>query len=113
GAIINEVNYSPQTGQSTGTGPRHTVTRTLDQYFSGNGRIPVEVFAGGSLNISPALERQASLLEEGLRCFLTTHDITLDTNGKSLTLAESGLFNRVMALLTRLDVDALVVVVQN
>ena len=113
GAIINEVNYSPQTGQSTGTGPRHTVARTLDQYFNGNGRIPIEVFAGGSLNISPALERQASLLGEGLRCFLTTHSLTLDTDGQPLNLAEGGLFNRVMALLTRRDVDALIVVVQN
>lgn len=111
-AIVNEVNYSPQVAQSTGTEPRHTLTKTLDRYFSHGACIPIDVFMvfDGSLGEAPS--HHHALSQQDIKVHLTTHELTLDEHLRPVSLAQDGLFNRITALLKRRHVEHLIIVIQ-
>lgn len=58
GAIINEVNFAPLSGG--GEISRQHIPTFLHRLLGGNGRIPVEVFVGGSAALSAAKKRWES-----------------------------------------------------
>jgi cyanophycin synthetase len=105
GSIINEVNFAPLLGG--GAISRRYIPGFLKDLIQGDGRIPVETFDASS-GEAAALARRAALTGQGLRCWLTSADKTLDAQGRDIQLALMGLENRVKALLCRDDVDALV-----
>lgn len=110
GAVINEVNYAPFFGGNP------VAQACLPQFLAGfveqDGRLPVDVFMGGSDAAERARAAQRDALAAGARAHLTSHTFTLDPDGAQLPLAAGGLFERVLALLTRPDVQSLIVVVQ-
>lgn len=110
GAIVNEVNYAPQTAPSAAG--RHMLESFLDRYCPENGRIPVEAVMGGASALAFALARQRALGEEGVACYLAAHDACVGPGGAPVTLAADGLSDRVRALLMRPDAGALVIAVR-
>lgn len=106
GGIINEVNFAPLLGG--GEISRRHVSGFLQDLMQGDGRIPVEMYDAPAQEAA-AMARQAALTSQGLRCWLTLADKTLDAQGREIQLTLTGLENRVKALLCRDDVDALVV----
>lgn len=110
GAIINEVNSAPHFGGTTTA--KEKMPLFLKGLLAGDGRVPVEAYIGGSEATEAARARQIEMLADGVRCYLTSHEETIDRNGSSMAIAGNGLFDRAMALLMNRDVGALVMVVQ-
>lgn len=110
GAIVNEVNFAPQTTPSREN--RRMLPAFLERYCPAGGRIPVEAVLGGAGALQAAKARQQALLAQGLRCHLVSHDAVLSPDGSQVALAGSGLFDHCEAMLMRADVAALVVAVQ-
>jgi len=110
-AIINEVNYAPLLGG--GDISRTYLDEYLDRLLVDGGRIPVEVFLGGSAAWDAARRRLLELRDAGHRTFLTSASTTLDDAGEELRFAGiEGLCGRTRALVLRRDVGALILVVQ-
>jgi len=110
GAIMNEVNFAPHFGgTSTAKAKMPTFLRHL---IKGNGRIPVEACIGASEAMEAGRQRQAALLVDGIHCYLTSHQETLDRHGNAMSIACQGLFERTLALLMNRDVEALILVLQ-
>jgi D-alanine-D-alanine ligase-like ATP-grasp enzyme len=110
-AIINEVNYAPLLGG--GDISRTYLNEYLDRLLVDGGRIPVEVFLGGSAAWDAAKRRLLELRDAGHRTFLTSASTTLDDAGEELRFAGiEGLCGRTRALVLRRDVGALILVVQ-
>ncbi len=110
GAIINEINYSPQLG--SGEVSQSCLPGYLKAFVTGEGRIPIRVVVGGERAMQVARRLQRRFIDDGARCFVTSHETTLDATPKELALASDGLYRRCLALLLRNDVDAIVLVVQ-
>jgi cyanophycin synthetase len=110
GAVINEVNYAPQTRPAPGF--EFMLDALLDHYFPAAGRIPVRVFLGGAKALQAARSDQQLLVEQGAACLLVAADQTLDPSGQPLLTAARGLFERCLAVLSDPRSDALVVAVQ-
>ncbi|MFP5461576.1 MAG: hypothetical protein ACLGII_08355 [Gammaproteobacteria bacterium] len=110
GAIVNEVNYAPQTTPSAAG--RHMLESFLDRYCPENGRIPVEAVMGGASALALARARRQELSDQGVACYLAAAEGCLDPVGAPVPLAAGSLFDRVRALLMRPDAGALVVAVQ-
>lgn len=107
GAIVNEVNLAPLFGG--GEISRAHIPEFLEAFVEGDGRIPIEVFDAPQA-LEQARARFAQLRAEGRRCFVTSADRTLDSEGAVLHLAVTGLRARLLALVCRADVDAILVV---
>jgi cyanophycin synthetase len=114
GAIINEVNFASLLGAKgrIGAVPKPHLTKFLDLIFQGNGRIPVEIFVGGEPALDAARSRHQLLVEDGARCYLTTHQATCRPCGTELPLPGQALFGRVQQLMTNRDVEVVIAVVQ-
>lgn len=110
GAIINEVNFAPLLGGWEIS--RSHIPAFLADYIDGDGRIPVEVFAGGDAAWQAALARRQELVGEGVDCYLTSALHTLAPSGEKIPMAVDGLYHRVRALALNRKVAALVLAVQ-
>ena len=110
GAIINEVNFAPLFG--VGDISRNYVTTYFAHFLDRDGRIPVIAAVGGQMAFAAASAKQQELAGSGTKCFLTSHQITLAPNGDRIIYPFEGLFKRCQALLTNLQVEAIVLVVQ-
>lgn len=107
GAIVNEVNLAPLFGG--GEISRAHIPEFLRAFLDGDGRIPIESFEGAQA-LERARARFAQLRAAGQRCFVTSADRTLDNEGAVLHLAVTGLGPRLLALVCRSDVDAILLV---
>lgn len=107
GAIVNEVNFAPLFGG--GEISRRHIPLFLNELIQGDGKIPIEVFAGEN-SVRLAAQKHAEFLQRGLRCFITSSSQTLDPHKRRLAMPLRRLEDRVKALLCRPDVDALIVV---
>lgn len=107
GAIINEVNFAPLLGG--GDISRRQIATFLKVLVEGDGRIPVVHFKGERA-MSDALQRQWQLVEQGLRCCVTSASETFDHHGKKVIMPLVQLRDRVKAMICRRDVDVLLVV---
>jgi hypothetical protein len=105
-AIINEVNFSPLLGGasiSLGYSPEF-IARLID----GDGKIPIERISSKTPK-KDALRRQAEFKVQGLRCYVTCQDETIDFDNKIVHMPFSSQEERVSAILERPDADALVI----
>jgi D-alanine-D-alanine ligase-like ATP-grasp enzyme len=107
GAVINEINYSPLLGGAEIS--KSYLPAFFDEFLSGNGTIPIVAFK----TEVEALAYQRQQIGEGRRCFLTSADQTIDSQGRVLVMSLTGVKQRVKALIMRLDVDAISVVTAN
>lgn len=84
GAAINEVNYSPVMGR-THEYQRAGIRAYLKAMFPRGGKIPLEVFVGSGL--SPVVdERQMHYVAQGVACFVSTDQKTVDDQGNVIHL---------------------------
>ena len=109
-AIINEVNFCPYFGGNTIA--KAKLPMFIRRFMEGDGRIPVEVYLGGYPAMEEARSRQQQLVESGVGCYLSSHEITLTKQLALLNSQQKGLFDRVFALLMNRDVEFLIMVVQ-
>jgi cyanophycin synthetase len=110
-AVINEVNFSPLLGG--GEISRRYLADHLARIVPGNGRIPIHLYLGGERAWEAARGHWQSLRETGLSCYLTNETDTLDGTGGAQGLTPCALPQRLMALLMRRDVEAIVLVIQS
>jgi cyanophycin synthetase len=110
GAILNEVNFAPHFGGTESA--REKMPQFIEQLMQGDGRIPVEACFGGDDALDAARRRQAEWAKTGLRCYCTSHDVTLDPSGSVMPLPAASLFDRTKALLMDRQVEALVLAIQ-
>lgn len=110
GAAINEVNQSPVLGR-THAYQREGVQRLVRSAFPRGGRIPVEVFVGGSRAFERAAQRHRDLLaKEAAGCFLVTHNAIEGPAGPwPADFAASDAYQRVRAVLLNPQARCLVV----
>lgn len=110
GAIINEVNFAPLFGG--GEISRRHIPVFFDRFLKGDGRIPVEVVVGGNQAMMLAMNRHKELCASGVRCFISSHRVTLDPVGASMPFPFVGVYRRCRALLLNRKVDAIILVLQ-
>lgn len=111
GAIVNEVNYSPLLGG--GEISRSYLPAFLTRLLKGNGRIPVEVFAGGPDGWKAAASRWESLRREGVAAWISDSSRTFGESGEEVPMLLRGLHARTRALLMSASVGALILVVND
>jgi cyanophycin synthetase len=109
GAVINEINFSP-TFIAELSKPYRPIY--IDRILSDDGRIPVEVFVGDDAALDIAKERQQKMTAEGVKCYLSSHELTLLPFGEQLILNTQSLFDRTIALLMNRTVEAILLVIQ-
>jgi acyl-coenzyme A synthetase/AMP-(fatty) acid ligase/D-alanine-D-alanine ligase-like ATP-grasp enzyme len=110
GAIINEVNYAPLLGG--GEISRSHIPACLARLVKGDGRIPVEAVVGDDASLTAARARQEELVRAGVRCYLTSHELTLQATGEEIRFPFTSLHQRCQALLLDRRVDAIVLAIQ-
>lgn len=110
GAIINEVNYAPLLGGTDVS--RLYLVPYFETIIGGDGRIPVEVFAGGDEAATAARDRQKELVTRGVACYLSSHDLTLHPSGATMAFPQRTLSGRCVALLMNRQAEALILIVQ-
>jgi cyanophycin synthetase len=110
GAIINEVNYAPLLGGTDVS--RSYLLPYFETIMGGDGRIPVEVFAGGSEAEEAARNRQQELVSSGVACYLSSHVLTLHPSGMTMAFPHRTLSGRCVSLLMNRQVEALILLVQ-
>ena len=112
GAIINEINFAPLLGG--GELSRAYLPFFIDWVMEGYGRIPVEIFIGDDeKTMQTAKDRQKKFIKDGLKCYLTTHEMTIDAFDQALILPMKSAASRVKALFLNTKVDAVILVLQN
>jgi cyanophycin synthetase len=111
GAVIGEVNFAPLLGE--GEISRRHLGAFLARLLDGDGRIPVEVFAGGEAAWRAALDRRDVLGGDGAGVFVTSADATLDGEGREIPMPFKSLYRRARALLLSSKVQALLLVAQD
>jgi cyanophycin synthetase len=110
GAIINEVNSAPVLGQSDSS--RRTLPLVLTRLLPDQGRICIDAYVGADQALDMARAQQQAWKAQGIACYLTSHNLTLDPSGALMPMAQEGLFARCLALLGDKTVQALVLVIQ-
>jgi len=108
GAIINEVNFSPLYG--AGEISKSTIPIFLNNFIKDNGRIPITVVIGNEKAFEKAKDIQKDKIDT--KCFISSHDKSLDNKNKEIHFATHSLRKRVKALLGDLRVEELIIVVQ-
>ena len=93
---------------------RSCIPKFFDDFIEKDGRIPLEIFIGNTQDtINIAKVKQEEYLNAGYKCYLTTHNTTLDNNLKQIVLPTNNISNRTQALLLNNNVDALILLIQN
>nr|WP_321268545.1 carboxylate--amine ligase [uncultured Sulfurimonas sp.] len=110
GAIINEINYAPAFGISEIS--RNSMPAYLDTILNNNGRIPISFIIGGNKAMSVALEKQNELIKQGVSCFVSSHNVTVNGLRKGMILPFNSLYKRCKSLLMNIQVEAIILVVQ-
>lgn len=107
GAIVNEVNFSPNT--SPGPDTRHLLADLIDCFLPDRGRVPIEVFVGGRGALERAKARQTEFLARDVASYLASPGLLLSPEVAPVRLATANLFEDCVALLMRADLGALVI----
>lgn len=106
GGVINEINSAPTLGASHAS--RSSMRWVMKLLLSDKGRIPVEIFVGGSAALDAARRRQQALIAQGVACFMSSDYQTLDPTGNNMAMACQDSYLRCQALLTDKQVEAVV-----
>jgi len=110
GAVINEVNFAPQTQPADGF--EFMLDCIHEHYFPEAGHIPVHVYLGGQRALQAARQCQKQLAAQGVACSLAAFDRSLNPAGQPQSTTAQGLFSRCLALLCDPATEALAVAVQ-
>ncbi|PHQ65330.1 MAG: carboxylate--amine ligase, partial [Sulfurimonas sp.] len=110
GAIINEVNFAPAFGVSEIS--KNYIPTYLNLILDNDGRIPISVVVGGHKAMDIALQEQTMLMQKGISCFLSSHNVTINALRKGVILPFKSLYKRCRALLMNSQVEAIILVVQ-
>jgi cyanophycin synthetase len=105
---VTEINFQPQIGANT-------ARANIAAMFPSDepSTIPIECFVGGQGAMRAGRRRLAALADKGMPSALTSHDVSLDHQGKVIHMADmGGIFARCSALLKDPNVERLIVVVQ-
>jgi hypothetical protein len=81
--------------------------------LKGNGKIPIEAIVNQGHGWTHGLAKWQSLIDTGVKAFLTDKLHTLDPKGQDFHMSPQNLIDRVQSLLMNKDVEALVIVAQN
>lgn len=108
GAIINEVNFSPLYGG--GEISKSTITTFLNNFVKDDGRISISVVVGNEKAFEKAKDIQKDKVDT--KCFISSHDKSLDNKANEIHFTTHSLCKRVKALLGDLRVEELIIVVQ-
>jgi len=111
GAIINEVNFAPLFGG--GEISRQHIPVFLRDFMKGNGRIPVDVFSGGTSALNASLQQWEALRKKGVQAYLTNAEKTFSPSGKPLIMPFKSTYLRVRALALSAKVEAIVIALQS
>lgn len=109
-AVITEVNFAPLLDGHPIS--RSAIHRYLQLVVEADGRIPVEVFVGGEAAMEAARLRRATLASRHVAALLTSHDVSLDADGRTVPLAVLGVRGRCRALLLDRRAEVIVLVAQ-
>ncbi|MCB2077284.1 MAG: hypothetical protein KDE55_06245 [Novosphingobium sp.] len=107
GAIINEVNFTPQFSWIY---REAEATQAIPALMHGDGRIPVHLVTGSGDILARARAVRDRLASEGHACHLTSADRTEAPDGKVIAMPLSTLFDRTLALVMRKDVQEMILV---
>jgi cyanophycin synthetase len=110
GAIINEVNFAPAFGVSEIS--KSYIPAYLDLILDDDGNIPISVVVGGNMAMDIALQEQSELMQKGISCFVSSHNVTINGLRKGIILPFKSLYKRCRALLMNRQVEAIILVVQ-
>lgn len=111
-AIINEINFAPLLGGAQIS--KSYIPTFINRFIKDDGRIPMEIFLGNTKEcLEKAKLKQQEYIKLGLKSYLTSHDMTIDENLKTVNFLTKSLSSRVKALLLNSNVEALIIVVQN
>lgn len=109
GAIINELNFAPLLGG--GEISKNHIDKYLQWLLPNKGRIPIELFVGEKQKaLREAKLKQKEYLQKGLRCYLTTDELSFDDTLQEIRFQDYGLIQRCESLLLDKSVDVLVIV---
>jgi cyanophycin synthetase len=103
GGAFNEVNVAPLLGG--GEISRGYISNFLQRYFPDNGRIQIEI----EENLDVARSRQINLTSKGLRTFMVSESIILDSSGNTIVSACNGFEDKIKSILYKIDCDALII----
>jgi cyanophycin synthetase len=84
----------------------------LTRLLPDQGRICIDAYVGADQALDMARAQQQAWKAQGIACYLTSHNLTLDPSGALMPMAQEGLFARCLALLGDKTVQALVLVIQ-
>ena len=112
-AIVNEVNYSPLIGRRSTDEDGGYLAKLAARLVPEKGRIPVEVYVGGSEAWEKAVERQRQLLAENQPFYLSSHNITLEPDSTEVVYKTRSLYRRALSLLMDQRVRGVVLVIHN
>ncbi|PHS70434.1 MAG: carboxylate--amine ligase [Cycloclasticus sp.] len=110
GAIINEVNFTPNMGASEIA--KKALPKFLETFIDGDGRIPIHVFVGNELAMKQARKKHAALMKKGIKSSLTSHQITQHLSENEIQMPRNSLVKRCKAMLMDNEVEALIVVIE-
>ena len=111
GAIVNEVNYSPNMASPIHRAASYLVP-LLERQKSQIDRIPVHLYLGPSARPAALAAYQQLMTQQG-GCYFVSAEQLYDGSGGDVACAADTLFERVQALLTRPQVTALVVLLEH
>lgn len=111
GAVINEVNFRPHFGGTAAA--RARMPFYVQSLVRNNGRIPVEVYVGNAEALEAGRRRQISLIKQGVRVCMTSHQFSYGMDGELTQFAgENTLSARCFALLLDKTVDSMILILQ-
>jgi D-alanine-D-alanine ligase-like ATP-grasp enzyme len=108
-AIINEINYSPLLGG--GAISLRSIGYFFETMLDGDGRIPIELFIGSQGSMDHALKAQEHFIGRGIKAYVTSENETISPDHQTIHLTQSGINNRVKALLLDPNVEAIIVAI--
>jgi cyanophycin synthetase len=103
GGVFNEVNVAPLLGG--GPISRGYIPKFLKNYFSDNGKIPIEI----EFDIDSARLRQIALINQKYRAYLVSESECLNPELSNFNIAQNRLSERVQSVLYRKDCEAIVI----
>ena len=81
--------------------------------MKGNGRIPVDVFSGGTSALKASFQQWETLRKKGVQAYLTNAEKTFSPSGKPLIMPFKSTYLRVRALALSAKVEAIVIALQS
>ena len=110
--IINEINFAPMFASNQIY--QNQMKTFFDIYLNESGIILIDILVGSGNSIHKlAKEKQKENIANGINCYMTSYNYTLDEKEQKLHIQTNTLRKRIEALLIRKKVDAIIVIIEN